>query len=145
MPKYSAQFLSALNSIQTSKYNVCIYILISFFLRQSSTYSWSLHSFWMFSLLQPFIHKGETHTSSNFNFQQTLMQSFIFHYVYHACFFHFFSRKEGTIQDREKRDPCWAWKEEKRARRGKCCLNTEIAKDSFVAEFRKLEFSLVSL
>lgn len=57
------------------------------------------------------------------------MQSCIFHYVYHPCFFHFVSRKEETVQDREKRDPCWAWQEEKEARRGKHCLNNEIAKD----------------
>lgn len=76
-----------------------------------------------------------------------MRQSFIFHYVYHPYFFHFVSRKEGTILDGQKKSPCWAWQEKKGVRREMLnneLQNNEIAKDAFVAEIRKVEFPCVS-
>lgn len=72
------------------------------------------------------------------------MQSFIFHYIYHPLFFHFLSRKERDNIGQAEEKSYWAWQEEKGVRRGKHCLNNEIAKDAFGAEFRKVEFPCVS-
>lgn len=68
---------------------------MAFLLTLFSAYSYSSHSFGIFSLLQPFVLGREltplySQTLSKFNFQQF----FIFYYPQHPCFVHFYATKK---------------------------------------------------